>query len=49
LGRKTELGNPRSNPGFAYVRIALVHELSTIEATLGRLADIVGEAAKEVA
>ena len=49
MGRETEPGNPRSNPGFRYIRVALVHELSTIEATLGRLADLVGEPVREVA
>jgi aspartate/methionine/tyrosine aminotransferase len=43
MGRETESGNPRSNPGFRYIRVALVHELSTIEVTLGRLADLIGE------
>jgi N-succinyldiaminopimelate aminotransferase len=49
MGRETEPGNPRSNPGFRYIRVALVHELSTIEATLGRLVDLVGEPAREMA
>ena len=49
MGRETEPGNPRSNPGFRYIRVALVHELSTIEATLDRLADLVGEPVREMA
>ena len=49
MGHETEPGNRRSNPGFRYIRVALVHELSTIEATLGRLADLVGEPVREVA
>jgi N-succinyldiaminopimelate aminotransferase len=49
MGRETERGNPRSNPGFPYIRIALVHELSTIEAKLDRLADVLGEPGRQVA
>jgi len=49
MGRETEPGNRASNPGFRYIRIALVHELSTIAATLDRLAEILGETAKELA
>ncbi len=45
MGREAEQGNRRSNPGYRYIRIALVHELSTIEATLSRLAEILGEVA----
>jgi len=37
-------GNPASNPGFPYVRIALVHDALTIEAALGRVADFLEEA-----
>lgn len=44
MGRETEAGNPQSNPGFRYIRVALVYDLSTIEAALGRLAEILGEA-----
>jgi N-succinyldiaminopimelate aminotransferase len=31
-------GDPKSNPGYPYVRIALVHDSSTIEAALARVA-----------
>ncbi|MBI3678174.1 MAG: aminotransferase class I/II-fold pyridoxal phosphate-dependent enzyme [Proteobacteria bacterium] len=43
MGRETEAGKPQSNPGFRYIRVALVHELSTIEATLGRMGEILSE------
>ncbi len=43
MGRETEPGNPQSNPGFCYIRVALVHQLSTIEATLGRMGEILSE------
>lgn len=49
MGRETERGNPRSNPGFPYIRVALVHELSTIEAKLEHLADTLSEPGREVA
>jgi aspartate/methionine/tyrosine aminotransferase len=32
-------GDPKSNPGYPYVRVALVHDSSTIEAALGRVAE----------
>lgn len=40
MGRETEPGKTQSNPGFRYIRVALVHELSTIEAALGRMGEI---------
>jgi aspartate/methionine/tyrosine aminotransferase len=43
MGRETEPGKIQSNPGFRYIRVALVHELSTIEATLGRMGEILSE------
>jgi aspartate/methionine/tyrosine aminotransferase len=43
MGRETEPGKTQSNPGFRYIRVALVHELSTIEATLGRMGEILSE------
>lgn len=49
MGRETKPGIPRSNPGFPYIRIALVHELSTIEAKLDRLADALSGPGREVA
>jgi aspartate/methionine/tyrosine aminotransferase len=32
-------GNPASNPGHSYVRVALVHDSLTIEAALERVAE----------
>ena len=40
MGRETEPGKVQSNPGFSYIRVALVSELSTIEATLERMGEI---------
>jgi aspartate/methionine/tyrosine aminotransferase len=37
MGRAAEPGNTQSNPGFAYVRIALVSDLVTIRAALERV------------
>ena len=39
MGVEQNPGNPASNPGFPYVRIALVHDSLTIEAALGRVAE----------
>ena len=44
LGREAEPGNRRTNPGFRYIRIALVQDLSTIEAALGRVGEILSDA-----
>lgn len=40
MGRETEPGKPETNPGFRYIRVALVQDLSTIEAALGKMGDI---------
>lgn len=40
LGRETQAGKTRSNPGFSYVRIALVNDLSTIITALERVKEI---------
>ncbi len=40
MGRETEPGKTRSNPGFRYIRVALVNELSTIVAALDRMGEI---------
>ena len=37
-------GDPASNPGHSYVRVALVHDSLTIEAALGRVAEFLEEA-----
>jgi aspartate/methionine/tyrosine aminotransferase len=36
-------GDPRSNPGYSYVRVALVHDSLTIEAALGSVAECLAE------
>ena len=43
MGREIETGKPRTNPGFPYVRVALVSDLSTIEATLTKMGEILSE------
>ncbi len=43
MGRAVEPGKPQSNPGFRYIRVALVQDLSTIEAALGRMGEILGD------
>jgi len=46
MGHEIISGKSQSNPGFCYIRVALVHSLSTIEATLGRMGEILsGEGA----
>lgn len=40
MGRETEPGKIQSNPGFRFIRVALVSDLSTIEATLARMGEI---------
>ena len=40
LGREIEPGKTQSNPGFSYVRVALVNDLSTIMTALERLKKI---------
>jgi aspartate/methionine/tyrosine aminotransferase len=39
MGIEENPGNPQSNPGYPYVRVALVHDSLTIEAALGRVAE----------
>ena len=43
MGREINHGKPQTNPGFSYLRIALVSDLSTIEATLARMGEILSE------
>jgi N-succinyldiaminopimelate aminotransferase len=43
MGRETEAGKPESNPGFRYIRVALVQDLSTIAAALERMGEILGK------
>lgn len=40
MGRESEPGTIQSNPGFSYIRIALVSDLSTIQAALERVGEI---------
>ncbi|MBL6854344.1 MAG: aminotransferase class I/II-fold pyridoxal phosphate-dependent enzyme [Alphaproteobacteria bacterium] len=42
MGREVIAGNSRSNPGFSYLRVALVNDLSTITAALERMTEILG-------
>jgi len=42
MGREISPGKPQSNPGFSYVRVALVNDLSTIMTALERLREILG-------
>jgi N-succinyldiaminopimelate aminotransferase len=42
MGREVEDGKPETNPGFRYIRVALVQDLSTIQAALGRMGEILG-------
>ena len=40
MGREIEPGKPRTNPGFPFIRVALVNDLSTIMKALERMAEI---------
>ena len=40
MGRESDLGKTRTNPGFPYVRVALVNDLSTIMKALERMVEI---------
>jgi aspartate/methionine/tyrosine aminotransferase len=40
MGREIHIGETQSNPGFSYVRVALVRDLSTIVTALERLTEI---------
>jgi aspartate/methionine/tyrosine aminotransferase len=42
MGREMVPGKNQSNPGFSYVRVALVSDLSTITAALQRVAELLG-------
>jgi N-succinyldiaminopimelate aminotransferase len=42
MGREIEPGKTQSNPGFSYVRVALVSDLSTIMTALERVNDFLG-------
>lgn len=45
MGREIEPGKIQSNPGFSFIRVALVHQLSTITPTLERMGEILSEEA----
>jgi hypothetical protein len=40
MGRETEPGKRHTNPGFSYIRVALVNDLSTIMAALERMVEV---------
>jgi aspartate/methionine/tyrosine aminotransferase len=40
MGRESEPGKPQSNPGFSYLRVALVNDLSTIMTALERMTEV---------
>ena len=40
MGHEISPGKTQTNPGFSYIRVALVHPLSTIGATLERMGEI---------
>lgn len=42
MGRESERGKPRTNPGFSYLRVALVNDLSTISTALERMVEVLG-------
>jgi aspartate/methionine/tyrosine aminotransferase len=43
MGRESLPGKSRSNPGFPYIRVALVNHLSTIAAALDRIVPVLAE------
>jgi N-succinyldiaminopimelate aminotransferase len=43
MGKEIEPGKSRTNPGFPFVRIALVNDLSTIMAALDRVAEVLSK------
>ena len=43
MGRENETGKTQSNPGFSYLRVALVSDLSTIRMALERMSEILGQ------
>lgn len=45
MGRPVEAGKPQSNPGFPYIRVALVNDLSTIAAALERMGEVLRDQA----
>jgi aspartate/methionine/tyrosine aminotransferase len=43
MGRESERGKPRTNPGFSYIRVALVNDLSTIMTALERMVEVLAK------
>jgi aspartate/methionine/tyrosine aminotransferase len=43
MGREINAGKPQSNPGFSYIRVALVSDLSTIRTSFERMGEILSE------
>ena len=43
MGREIVAGKPRTNPGFPYLRVALVNDLSTISAALVKIGSVLSE------
>jgi hypothetical protein len=43
MGRESEPGKPQSNPGFSYLRVALVNDLSTILTALERMVEVLAK------
>ena len=43
MGRESEPGKPRTNPGFSYLRVALVNDLSTIMTALERMIEVLAK------
>ena len=43
MGRAAEPGKPRTNPGFSYLRVALVNDLSTISTARERMSEVLGQ------
>ena len=43
MGREIVAGKPRTNPGFPFIRVALVNDLSTIRAALVKIGSVLGE------
>jgi aspartate/methionine/tyrosine aminotransferase len=43
MGREIEPGKIRTNPGFPYIRVALVNDLSTIVKAFERMGEILGQ------
>lgn len=46
MGREIEPGKTQSNPGFSFIRLALVSDLSTIMTALERVRDFLGPASR---